>query len=288
MAIVERAGGAIDGRFEIDDAAVAAAHQRAAGLVDRAIAHDQQIGGEQGLVGAHDGAEIGGAGLFLALPQDLDVDVGFDALGGQRIERPQRDGDGGFVVPGGAAVQAPFHVDGGGAGQIDLGAGRRCGAQGGLERRIEPAGLVYRLPVIMGIEQEGALGAGGAALRKHTRGCAGAGAKLACGEAARFQLGFEEIGVAIHVGQVAGDARHGDESAIIGDQLALIGFTPVADGGAQLVRGRAGKRRRRHQRQQRPSEQSPTFHRNSPLFPDWRREKRFATAHRFTYITHLL
>ena len=91
--------------------------------------------------------EVRGAGFFFAFPDEADVGVKGNVGGAERVEGGELGEDGGFVVAGGAGVDALFAVDG---------AERRGEGRGDV-----PFGGSDGLAVVVGVEDDGVLGAWG-------------------------------------------------------------------------------------------------------------------------------
>jgi hypothetical protein len=90
---------------------------------------------------------MGGAGFFFALPDEADVGLERNVRGLEGAEGGELGEDGGFVVTGSAGVDAGFAVD-----LFDDGGEGLAGV---------PLGGCDGLAVIVGVEDDGAFGAGG-------------------------------------------------------------------------------------------------------------------------------
>ena len=167
-----------------------------------------------------------GAGFFFAFPDEADVGLERDVCGLESAEGGELGEDGGFVVAGSAGVDAGFAVD-----LFDDGSEGLAGV---------PLGWGDGLAVVVGVEDDGAFGAGSFDLAPDYGwgGCgkAGGGEEFGFGSAL-LELGDEEFGVAAEVGWVGGYVGDGEE---VGELLGEFGLTRGGVGAGGLRRGRLG------------------------------------------------
>lgn len=232
VAGVEFAAGAEDGEVEAGGAADAEDDLLAAALVDGSVTEDPEVGVEFGFVRGEDGGDVGGACFFFAIEEELDVGAERLAGVGEGVERGEEGDDGGFVVAGGTGVDAVFGLERGGGGD---------GLAGGvadlrLEGRSEPLRGIDGLAVVVGVEHDGAGGAGCADFAEDGGDGSGGGERLG-GDAAFAHHGDDVGGVAIHVGAVSRDVGQGEEGEEFVDDWALVGLTPLAGEAAARVAG---------------------------------------------------
>src|SRR5271170_4183754 len=168
-----------------------------------------------------------GAGLFFALPDEADVGLERDVRGLEGCKGGELSEDGGFVVAGSAGVDAGFAVD-----LFDDGSEGLAGV---------PLGGSDGLAVVVGVEDDGAFGAGSFDLAPDYGW--GGGWKRGVGEefgfgSALLELGDEEFGVAAEVGGVGGDVGDGEE---VGELLGEFGLAWGCVAVSCLRRGGLGK-----------------------------------------------
>jgi hypothetical protein len=190
VSVVQGAHGAVDRCVQADDAARAEINHRPPRLMHRAVADQNEIGGESGAIVPQHVGEVRRTGFFLAFPQYFDIHRGRRTGGFEGIERGQKGHDGCLVVADGAAEKPPFGIERGArASPVDHllpgveGAAahhRHEGVRGPLRRG-------YRLTVVVSIENYGPLGARGIQYAEHQGGSSGAGGELPRLEAALAQ-----------------------------------------------------------------------------------------------------
>lgn len=184
VAAVESVMGAVDGDGEVGVAASAEGDGLRSGLIDGAIADQPDfVALDEVAVGVEDGFKVRGAGFFLAFPDEANVGTEGNVRGSEGVEGGELGKDRGFVVAGRAGVDAGLTIDG-----VDF---RR-------EGRNLPVGGGDGLAVVVGVEDDGVLGAGSADFSKDDGGGFGTsrvGKDLNLG-AALAELVEEEGGVA--------------------------------------------------------------------------------------------
>lgn len=153
-----------DGEFEFDVAAYAEGDVSAAEGVGGAVAEQPDVGcGEEVAVAFDVACEVGACGFFFAFDEDDEVDGGVDAGVAEGVERGEQGDDGRLVVGGGASVDAAVV----GQGMVercvvesDAAAVDAIGEEGGSPGGDGPVGVVGGLPVVVGVDADGAVGAG--------------------------------------------------------------------------------------------------------------------------------
>src|SRR5262249_19180627 len=107
---MQDARGTVDGEFKISDAASAKEDLHAPSLVDGAIAQEPEVAFEHAGIFAKNFFQVGRAGFFFALKEDLEVDAQGNVGGFQRVNGGEQSLDRRLVVAGGAGVDAPLRV----------------------------------------------------------------------------------------------------------------------------------------------------------------------------------
>ena len=189
-----------------------------AGLVDGAIADEEDVAVDGVGVGLENLFEVWGAGFLFSFPNETDVGVEGEMGGAEGIEGGELGEDGGFVVTGGAGVDAGL------AAEV---------TDGGREGWDLPFGSGNGLAVVMGIEDDGVLGAGCVDVAVDDGGCAWKGEEARV-DIALVELGEEEVGVAPEAVGIGGDVGDGEEGGELMDEV-------VAMGGGVSVRGLGGR-----------------------------------------------
>ena len=114
VAVVARmqvAGRAVDGDGDAGAATHAEVHRRPTARVPRPVERDRQVGLERLRPGLGEAAEVGRAGLLLAVEHDPDVPGRAAAAGLQRVDGVQQGDDRPLVVGGRAAVEPPLRIE---------------------------------------------------------------------------------------------------------------------------------------------------------------------------------
>jgi hypothetical protein len=200
VATVQTVVGAVDGDLQVSVAACAEDERLTAGLIDGAIADEPDIAVDEVAVGHEDLFEVSGAGFFFSLPYEADIGLKWNIRGLERTEGGELSEDGGFVVACAAGVDAGFAVDL----LDDWGEGFA-----GL-----PLGGCYGLAVVVGVEDDGALGAGSFNLTEDDGWDGGGkvgGGKEFCFGAALPELVDEEFGISVEIGGIGGDVWNREE-----------------------------------------------------------------------------
>lgn len=224
---------AVKGDGEVGVAAGAEDDGLQAALVDGAIADEEDVSVDEAGIGGEDLLEVGRAGFFFTFPDEADVGVERDVGGTEGVEGGELGEDGGLVITGGAGVDALLAVDlaqgwGEGRGDVPLGGGDG-------------------LAVVMGVEDDGVLGAGSVDLAEDDGRRAGEGEQARV-DVALGELREEEVGVAAETGGIGGDVGDGEEAAELVDEVGAMGSGVslgglggcLAEGLSEAEQGRCG------------------------------------------------
>ena len=199
---------AIEGDGKVGVAARAEDDGLRAGLVDWAVADKPDVAADEGRVGVKDLLEVGRACFFFAFPDETDIGVEGDVGGAEGVDGGELREDGGLVVSGGAGVDAGFAV---------------VGAEGGREGRGDvPLGGSDGLAVVVGVEDDGVLGAGGVDVGVDDGGGIGDGEELGV-DVALAELVKEEGSVAAEAVGSGGYVGDGEEAGELADEVFAVG-----------------------------------------------------------------
>ena len=252
MPAVQRAGGAVHRELGAHDAADAEYDLRTPRLVHGPIAEDPSVGRESRRVRAQHGAQVVGAGLFLALEEELEVDRERNACGTQSVERREHGDDGGLVVACRARVEACVIVENGAAvGQGDdatVSLDRRIAQRGRPGRRRPPCGI-DRLAIVVRVHDDGACRARRAKLSVDGRRRARC-LELVRGDPATREHRDERVGIAPDGHAVRREVGNREEGRQLAEHGGLVPGAPVANGSGDGVGAWSALRRKLRGREQ--------------------------------------
>ena len=215
VSAVEAVMGPVEGDGDMGVAARAEDDGLRAGLVDGAVADEEDVAVDEVGVGGENLLEVGGAGFFFSFPHKADVGVEGDVGGAESINDGELGEDGGFIVAGAAGVNALLAVD---------------GAEGGREGRWDvPLGGGDGLAVVVGVEDDGVLGAWGVDVGADDGWRVGEGEELGF-DVALAELGEEVVGVAAEAFGSGGYVGDGEEVGELVDEVFAMGGGPGVGG----------------------------------------------------------
>ena len=245
VAAVQRNARPVHDEFEGQDAAGAETDRGPAALVERAVEDEHRVGGEPAPVAGDRGDEVRGPGLLLAVEDQLEVAGDRDVRCVERVEGAEQGDDRRGVVGDGAGVDAVVGAEHLAGVQVEEpgAVGQTAVAEDRPERvLLFPPGRVHRLAVVVEVDEQRAVGAGGRPLAEDER--VAFGLEEFGHETAPLEGGPQELRLAPDVRGVGRDRRNGDRLHELGHELPLRAVHVFLDGGAQILRGRRSGERR--------------------------------------------